>query len=75
VWQVIMHVMKRHNSEEAAQKIVSTLDKDSDGIVTVQELLDWVQHREELLEELLHNENEGGEREHRGATAKEAKKQ
>jgi len=47
-----MHVLKRHTSVEEANKIAATMDKDGDGIVTVEELMDWVQHRQELLDEL-----------------------
>ena len=50
--EVISHVLKRHTSEEEAQKIANTMDKDADGILTVQELMEWIEHREELLEEL-----------------------
>jgi hypothetical protein len=34
--QVILHVLKRHTSEEEALKIAATFDKDADGILTVQ---------------------------------------
>lgn len=57
--QVIMHVLKRHTSVEEANKIAATLDKDADGIVTVEELMDWIQHRSELLEELGSNHDVG----------------
>ncbi|TFJ85538.1 hypothetical protein NSK_003047 [Nannochloropsis salina CCMP1776] len=55
--EVISHVLKRHTSEEEAQKIASTVDKDADGILTVQELMEWIEHREELLQELGEEEN------------------
>lgn len=36
VLQVIQHVLKRHTSEEEALKIAAMLDKDADGVITVQ---------------------------------------
>lgn len=33
---MILHVLKRHTSEEEALKIAATFDKDADGILTVQ---------------------------------------
>ena len=50
-------MLKRHTSEEEALKLAAEMDKDADGILTVEELMDWIAHKEELLDE-LGNEND-----------------
>lgn len=75
--QVIVHVLKRHTSVEQANKIAATLDKDADGIVTVEELMDWIQHRSELLEELGSNHDVGSTKppsDNKSTAASEGKK-
>jgi hypothetical protein len=56
--QVIFHVLNTRVSEEEAAKIAQMLDKDADGVLTVHELLEWIEQKEKLLEELGHEDEE-----------------
>ena len=42
---VVQHVLRKHDTEEAAEEIVAALDEDGDGQITVLELKEWIDKR------------------------------